>query len=1493
MAIGDIILGQPVTQQDINQIQRQSVGETTEGNPRLPSSPPAQKLSLDTTNKIITRAINEVLSRVNTAQGSVDNFDNRFSDIIGKETVTNEGGGDLNQVKELYEMFENISTSSPRPVNNLIQVLNRMIFGYLDGEKLPALLNAEPGSAQYNKSINEYTRHISGILEGKIGTVDGRVTAHTTDPTTHDNIQTALKQDTTNKIQTHSNDQNVHGIPTQIAESVQAHAELPNVHNIAGQITSGITAHNTEKNHVPSVLTNEPGKFLRSDNTWQDVPNPDLTEYYTKSISDERFAAYAHDHTKANITDFDHTHEKADITDFNDDDYATAAQGLLADTAIQTETDPVAMEALDNHLEDHIKIGPAVTDAASATHNHDDRYATAAQGELADTALQTLPAGLVYTDDERLSDTRVPKDHNQAWSTITGAPNFVLDTDTRLTNARTPTNHTHADNYNGGTINYDHLTNKPSIPITDDTAPAALAASATAGTSNLYARRDHVHARPTASEVGATPASHETSGRHVSTGGVSGYALINNGNNTYSWGRYEIDNMPAPADVNPLAPGAVAIGTSDRYARQDHRHPLQPISGATNTISGIVMLAGTGNAGTVSRSDHTHATATSSVSGMIPALNNNSGTFLNGNGQWSSPPSGAAPSNETITISGAVGTNNRDTFTLNGTAKTITITPASIGAEPAITKNSAFNKDFGSIAGTVSEGNHSHTWGNGIPNEPSPPNNGVLTIKVNGTNVGTFSADQQAASDINIQIPEGTYTNPTPTTIAVGGMPRNTTFNGDTFASIFDRLFYPPIVDPKIISANFYDALPVNLLDNASFTIDKLRVVVDKGTYDLSRLEVFVDDDPDNHIGVLSPIYAGINIIDILPVKLDDEDHEKVFTIKLFDSEGRMVTEQLPAKIIFNKGVTTIDTFYLRPAPTSNTIYNYTGEPGSHTFNEIDITWTSDYANMNNFELKFNGVKINATANDDFTRFTFNQVVNTNGAHFELILIDEKGVPVSSGSQSVGIEFKDYVYPKITGITFNAPAELERSTRLDVTGITATTEQGSYPISYIMFNGNNSTTITVNNASNNLEITGIAYDTNGKQSEPFKVTTNITFFNMFNVTFNLAGGTADPNIINPRIREDQLVSEPTSIMTRDGHTFNGWNYNFANPITKNETITAQWNIMSYKVTLDYGYEITSPPNGYTLEDGKAIAMVNHGSNAPALPTNPQRDGFRFSSWTGNVNNIIGPRTITANWIEVFTVSFDLNNGTSIEPIKVENGQKITGVTNPVKEPDEENSFTFDRWEVIGVTIDLNTYVVTGNITLVAIWNEEPLSVPMFWWGNYIPETQVNSGVSASAVFNLDNLVDNINNSRIRYGLDWDWNLMDNIDWDEWTDIFGDADNIIINSDGTKTIFVGGTKISDHELSQYAITTGLRWQEVKHSDNAVKTQKDITWNNQLGFYYFISPKSFGHVTIDQDGMNQNDSWTMYERNIDNVDYYVYVFMIQINPYNSTHEYTFTN
>lgn len=59
--------------------------------------------------------------------------------------------------------------------------------------------------------------------------------------------------------------------------------------------------------------------------------------------------------------------------------------------------------------------------------------------------------------------------------------------------------------------NYNNLTNKPSIPSATSTTPKPLG-TATVGTSTYYARADHVHKMPSASDVGALPTSYIDSG---------------------------------------------------------------------------------------------------------------------------------------------------------------------------------------------------------------------------------------------------------------------------------------------------------------------------------------------------------------------------------------------------------------------------------------------------------------------------------------------------------------------------------------------------------------------------------------------------------------------------------------------------------------------------------------------------------------------------------------------------------------------------------------------------------------------------------------------------------------------------------------------------------------------------------------------------------------------------------------------------------------------
>lgn len=109
---------------------------------------------------------------------------------------------------------------------------------------------------------------------------------------------------------------------------------------------------------------------------------------------------------------------------------------------------------------------------------------------------------------------------------------------------------------------------------------------------------------------------------------------------------------------------------------------------------------------------------------------------------------------------------------------TRSLTPANIGAEPAFAKNTAFNKNFGTIAGTVSEGDHSHAY---IPTSHTVNSivNGTGFLKNNGT--GTWSYDNNsyylASNPNNYTSNLGTVTSvamSVPTGFSVAGSPITT-----------------------------------------------------------------------------------------------------------------------------------------------------------------------------------------------------------------------------------------------------------------------------------------------------------------------------------------------------------------------------------------------------------------------------------------------------------------------------------------------------------------------------------------------------------------------------------------------------------------------------------------------------------------------------------------------------------------------------------------------
>jgi len=125
------------------------------------------------------------------------------------------------------------------------------------------------------------------------------------------------------------------------------------------------------------------------------------------------------------------------------------------------------------------------------------------------------------------------------------------------------------------------------------------------------------------------------------------------------------------------------------------------------------------------------------------------------------------------------------------------------------------------------------------------------------------------------------------------------------------------------------------------------------------------------------------------------------------------------------------------------------------------------------------------------------------------------------------------------------------------------------------------------------------------------------------------------------IIKKQSVAENQSasiehIPTREGYTFTGWDRGFEN-IGSDITVTAEYAINSYSVQfLDY--------------DGTVLSeqAVDYGNDATE-PDSPSREGYAFTGWDRDFENISSDITVTAEYIENSTGIFDSQIDVKIYP----------------------------------------------------------------------------------------------------------------------------------------------------------------------------------------------------------------------------------------------------
>ena len=193
------------------------------------------------------------------------------------------------------------------------------------------------------------------------------------------------------------------------------------------------------------------------------------------------------------------------------------------------------------------------------------------------------------------------------------------------------------------------------------------------------------------------------------------------------------------------------------------------------------------------------------------------------------------------------------------------------------------------------------------------------------------------------------------------------------------------------------------------------------------------------------------------------------------------------------------------------------------------------------------------------------------------------------------------------------------------------------------------------------------------------------------ITFNLDGGTAE----NPAKYTIESADITLNNPTKTGYTFLGWTGTDLTEATKKVTIangstgemsfTATWQINQYTITFD--------SNG-----GSDVDPIKQDYNtAVTAPAAPTKTGYTFTGWTPAVPATIPAEdmTVTAQWqINQYTITFDSNGGSDVDPIKQDYNTAVTAPADPSKA-----GYSFGGW-----TPAVPTTMPAENKTLTATWN---------------------------------------------------------------------------------------------------------------------------------------------------------------------------------------------
>ena len=235
---------------------------------------------------------------------------------------------------------------------------------------------------------------------------------------------------------------------------------------------------------------------------------------------------------------------------------------------------------------------------------------------------------------------------------------------------------------------------------------------------------------------------------------------------------------------------------------------------------------------------------------------------------------------------------------------------------------------------------------------------------------------------------------------------------------------------------------------------------------------------------------------------------------------------------------------------------------------------------------------------------------------------------------------------------------------------------------------------TISGGTFNGKVTNKNDISDSPEETPAKIsggTFNGEVIGAYTVTFQSEGGSE----VASQIRANTPAARPAD-PTKEGYTFIGWyngesEWNFADAVATDLTLTAKWQLNQYTITF-------KPENG-----GQDIVIKQDYGTAITAPANPTKTGYTFAGWDKTIPATMpaGDMTITARWqVNQYTITFDTAGGSEVPSITQDYGTAITPPAAPTR-----TGYTFAGWDKT-----IPSTMPAGDMTITARWTENRVIV---------------------------------------------------------------------------------------------------------------------------------------------------------------------------------------